>query len=155
MDPSPVLGQALEQLNTVTGQVHHLLKGMEEIQNELEARSHAHEALVAEKDQQMKVVKSQLDERKIQYETLKEEMEKQVEAAKKLEGSGGGGQGGTATSLMNKEEKEELIELRREVAEYEMEFKTLKNQDITIKKLNQQIESLIESQEDELQKELK
>ena len=58
-------------------------------------------------------------------------------------------------SYMSKEEKEELIELRREVAEYEVEFKTLKNQDITIKKLNVKIEDLIENQEEELQMELK
>jgi len=42
----------------------------------------------------------------------------------------------------NKEEKEEIIQLRREVAEYEVEFRSLKNQDITIRKLENRIEEL-------------
>ena len=58
-------------------------------------------------------------------------------------------------TFMSKEEKEELINLRSEVAEYEVEFKTLKNQDITIKKLNTKIEDLIADQEEVLQSELK
>ena len=45
--------------------------------------------------------------------------------------------------------------MRTEVAEYEAEFKALKNQDITIKKLNAQIEDLIANEEDEMQRELK
>ncbi len=47
-----------------------------------------------------------------------------------------------AMSSTSKEEKEELIELRREVAEYEVEFRSLKNQDITIRKLEKKIEEL-------------
>ena len=35
----------------------------------------------------------------------------------------------------SKGEREELIQLRKEVAEYEVEFRSLKNQDITIRKL--------------------
>ena len=36
-------------------------------------------------------------------------------------------------------EREELIRLRREVAEYEVEFRGLKNQDITIRKLESEL----------------
>jgi homeobox protein cut-like len=53
-----------------------------------------------------------------------------------------------------KEEKEEMIELRREVAEYEVEFRSLKNQDITIRKLEKRIEELQAAGEEELNDEL-
>ncbi len=46
------------------------------------------------------------------------------------------------SSGLSKQEKEEIIELRREVAEYEVEFRSLKNQDITIRKLEKKIEEL-------------
>eukprot|EP00978_Attheya_sp_CCMP212_P015513 scaffold39980_cov50-Attheya_sp.AAC.4 len=52
-------------------------------------------------------------------------------------------------------EKEELIQLRREVAEYEVEFRGLKNQDITIRKLEAKISELQENQADHLEQELK
>ena len=143
-DPAPLFSKALEQLDNVTGQVTHLLKGMQEIQNEMETRGTKYEQELKDQAKELTMIQSQLEERKLQYETLKVDMEKQAKAQKS-----------TGTSLMGKEDKEELISLRREVAEYEMEFKTLKNQDITIKKLNQQIERLVESQEEELQKELK
>lgn len=43
------------------------------------------------------------------------------------------------SSGLTKAEKEELIQLRKEVAEYEVEFRSLKNQDITIRKLEAKI----------------
>jgi len=52
-------------------------------------------------------------------------------------------------------EREELIRLRSEVAEYEVEFRGLKNQDITIRKLESKIEELEENKEEEIQMELK
>jgi homeobox protein cut-like len=42
-------------------------------------------------------------------------------------------------SGLSKREKEELMQLRKEVAEYEVEFRSLKNQDITIRKLEAKI----------------
>jgi homeobox protein cut-like len=42
-------------------------------------------------------------------------------------------------NLMSNDEREELIALRKEVAEYEVEFRSLKNQDITIRKLEDKI----------------
>ena len=51
----------------------------------------------------------------------------------------------TAASSMSKEERDELVQLRREVAEYEVEFRSLKNQDITIRKLEAKIADLQQS----------
>lgn len=45
--------------------------------------------------------------------------------------------------------------MRSEVAEYEVEFRGLKNQDITIRKLESKIEELEDNKEEEIQKELK
>ena len=81
---------------------------------------------------------------------------------------------------MSLAEREELIRLRSEVSEYEVEFRGLKNQDITIRKLESEfiiyvctfsyctlpyaltiylqsgkIEELEENKEEEIQKELK
>jgi uncharacterized protein YukE len=53
----------------------------------------------------------------------------------------------TTNSLSN-QEREELSSLRKEVAEYEIEFRSLKNQDITIRKLEEKIMELqIEGEE--------
>jgi homeobox protein cut-like len=69
--------------------------------------------------------------------------------------------GGLTTTTMNsssnststglgREEKEELIQLRRDVAEYEVEFRSLKNQDITIRKLEAKIVEIQQGGEEEL-----
>ena len=58
------------------------------------------------------------------------------------------------SSGVAKEEKEELMRLRREVAEYEVEFRSLKNQDITIRKLESRIVELQEAGEEELKEQL-
>ena len=54
----------------------------------------------------------------------------------------------------NKAEKEELLQLRKEVAEYEVEFRSLKNQDITIRKLEARIQELQQGEEEEFQSKL-
>lgn len=59
-----------------------------------------------------------------------------------------------SSSGLSKEEKEEIIELRREVAEYEVEFRSLKNQDITIRKLEKRIEELQQGGEAEFEAKL-
>ena len=51
----------------------------------------------------------------------------------------------------NRKEKEELIQLRKEVAEYEVEFRSLKNQDITIRKLEAEIVALQTGSEEEFE----
>jgi len=55
------------------------------------------------------------------------------------------------SSSTTKAEKEELIQLRREVSEYEVEFRSLKNQDITIRKLEARILELQTGGEEEFQ----
>jgi len=55
---------------------------------------------------------------------------------------------------LSRDEREELIQLRREVAEYEVEFRGLQNQDITIRKLEAKIEEMQESNEQMLQEQL-
>jgi len=57
-------------------------------------------------------------------------------------------------SSTSKGDKEELIQLRREVAEYEVEFRSLKNQDITIRKLETRILELEKGGQDELQEKI-
>jgi homeobox protein cut-like len=60
----------------------------------------------------------------------------------------------SAAAALTREEREELIQLRREVAEYEVEFRGLQNQDITIRKLEAKIEEMQESNEQSLQEQL-
>ena len=102
-DPSGLLVDATEQLNSQQQQILQLTQKVEEVSKE----------------------NLSLDAR------LKQSIKDQ-KAAEPSE----------AMSSTSKEEKEELIELRREVAEYEVEFRSLKNQDITIRKLEKKIEEL-------------
>lgn len=46
------------------------------------------------------------------------------------------------SAKLSNEERDELISLRKEVTEYEVEFRSLKNQDITIRKLEEKIDQL-------------
>ena len=55
----------------------------------------------------------------------------------------------SATNNSNKDDKEEIMQLRRDVAEYEVEFRSLKNQDITIRKLEARIIELQQGGEEE------
>ncbi len=57
-------------------------------------------------------------------------------------------------SGFSRAEKEELLQLRKEVAEYEVEFRSLKNQDITIRKLEARILELQEGGQEEFQAKL-
>lgn len=57
----------------------------------------------------------------------------------------------SSDSGLAKAEKEELMELRKEVAEYEVEFRSLKNQDITIRKLEAKIVELQTGGEEEFE----
>lgn len=61
---------------------------------------------------------------------------------------------GASESGLAKREKEELMQLRKEVAEYEVEFRSLKNQDITIRKLEAKILELEQGGEDQLNDQL-
>jgi homeobox protein cut-like len=59
-----------------------------------------------------------------------------------------------ALSSMSNADKEELVKLRREIAEYEVEFRSLKNQDITIRKLEGKILELQDNAAQQLADEL-
>jgi Chromosome segregation ATPases len=145
MDPVPLMKNAAEHLDSMSGQVSHLLKGMEEMQRELESKHKEYSQSVKGHNDEMFQLKKLLEEANSKNKLLEKELK-----SVKTESSSQ-----QKKSYMSKEEKEELIELRKEVAEYEVEFKNLKNQDITIKKLNAKIEDLIANQEEELQRELK
>eukprot|EP00566_Odontella_aurita_P008811 CAMPEP_0113553646 /NCGR_PEP_ID=MMETSP0015_2-20120614/15726_1 /TAXON_ID=2838 /ORGANISM="Odontella" /LENGTH=842 /DNA_ID=CAMNT_0000454733 /DNA_START=13 /DNA_END=2541 /DNA_ORIENTATION=- /assembly_acc=CAM_ASM_000160 len=130
-DPAPVMRAGVGDLDSRVGQVNHLLRGMEEMHNEMGGMSDENEQL------------------RKQVEELKKEVvsaNAQIKVGKTGEGEVGG---------LNKEEKEELIQLRRDVSEYEVEFRGLKNQDITIRKLEKKIEDMQKSNEEELEKQLK
>jgi homeobox protein cut-like len=145
-DPAPLLSSAVEHLENMSGQVIHLLKGMEEMQHELEVKQKENLQSTKNSDEELSQLRSLLDASNVKNKKL----EKELKSANTTSISSK-----NEISYMSKEEKEELIELRREVAEYEVEFKTLKNQDITIKKLDAKIEDLLANQEEELQRELK
>jgi len=81
------------------------------------------------------------------YSSERESMQKQIEKLKKASAS-------EPSSGMNRDDREELVQLRREVAEYEVEFRSLKNQDITIRKLEAKIQDMQENSKEELTKEL-
>ena len=72
---------------------------------------------------------------------MKEAIKKQGGGDKSSSGESGGSEsgGGSGGSAFSLAEREELIRLRREVAEYEVEFRGLKNQDITIRKLESEL----------------
>jgi len=146
-DPAPIITSANEHLDAKIGQVNHLLKGMEEIQNEMEDHERRYDIQLQEKDNKLDSVKAELEEERKKYQELValHEQHQYDEKEKDRQIKSGG---------LSKAEKKELIGLRSEVAEYELEFKNLKNQDITIKKLNLKIEELVENQEDNLQREL-
>jgi homeobox protein cut-like len=81
------------------------------------------------------------------YSSERESMQKQIEKLKKAKDS-------EPNSGMSRDDREELVQLRREVAEYEVEFRSLKNQDITIRKLEAKIQDMQENSKEELAKEL-
>lgn len=81
----------------------------------------------------------------------KRQMEKLLQTVDKLNQELDGAQNNQNHSS-GKEDQEELIQLRKEVAEYEAEFRTLKNQDITIRKLEEKIVELQTEGAEALQK---
>ena len=115
VDPAVVLVDAIRLMDGRDGQVQNLLKAMEELNGEIE------------------VVRNE----KSQLENVLVEKEIELKEAKEnsnISGSGGSGNDGPGGAL-SLAEREELIRLRSEVSEYEVEFRGLKNQDITIRKL--------------------
>ncbi len=137
-----MLSQALELIRSRDAQVENLLNGMEELNGEVEE-------VGGERDE-LRVLCA---ERELEIERLKQTLLQGVNVNDSTTNNdGSGGNGGNALSLA---EREELIRLRSEVAEYEVEFRGLKNQDITIRKLESKIVELEENRAEEIQRELK
>lgn len=108
-DPAGALRDAGRLIEGRDAQVENLLRGMEALNSELETSNDERARLSRE-----------LKEREREWN----------------EDRGGMGGGGGELSLA---EREELIRLRGEVAEFEVEFRGLKNQDITIRKLEGEV----------------
>jgi len=140
-DPAVVLQEAVRLMEGRDGQFNNLLKAMEELNGEVEG----------------------MREDKERLESDLEEKERELKEVLQDGGGGSGSSGGGSSGgdhhipggALSLAEREELIRLRSEVAEYEVEFRGLKNQDITIRKLESKIEELEENKEEEIQKELK
>lgn len=87
--------------------------------------------------QQILQLAQKVDEASKENASLDSKLQKSIKECQAAKSS-------AAVNSSSKEEKEEIIQLRREVAEYEVEFRSLKNQDITIRKLEKRIEELQE-----------
>ena len=126
-DLTIVFQQSIQLLQSKEEQLHNLLRGMEELNDELEMGN-------AEQSR----LRGELKEMERQ---LKEAIKKQGGGDKSSSGESGGSEsgGGSGGSAFSLAEREELIRLRREVAENEVEFRGLKNQDITIRKLESEL----------------
>ena len=119
VDPAVVLVDAIRLMEGRDGQVDNLLKALEELNSEIE------------------VVRNE----KSQLENVLGEKEIELKEAK--ENSNNNSSGGSSNDIpggaLSLAEREELIRLRSEVSEYEVEFRGLKNQDITIRKLESEL----------------
>ena len=115
VDPAVVLNEGIRLIEGRDGQIDNLLRGMEELNVEVENIS-------KEKDR----LESELNEKEDELQNV-------------LKNGGGGSAGGDVGGALSLAEREELIRLRSEVAEYEVEFRGLKNQDITIRKLESEL----------------
>ncbi|KAL7489770.1 hypothetical protein ACHAW6_015480 [Cyclotella cf. meneghiniana] len=112
--------------------------------------------IISARDSQVDNLLSGMEDLNAELETLAAERDGLKDELKVIKEKGGGGAtSGSEGGTLNLAEREELIRLRGEVAEYEVEFRGLKNQDITIRKLETKIAELEEKKEEEIQKELK
>jgi homeobox protein cut-like len=99
--------------------------------------------------EQMTMQQQQLQEMAQRMEDLARENDKLQKQIRQQQSQTSSGSSGFSSA-----KEEELIQLRREVAEYEVEFRSLKNQDITIRKLEARIAELQAGSETELQERL-
>jgi homeobox protein cut-like len=113
-------------------------------------------ALFAQQTSQMNQLLRTVDQ--VNQELLVQEKtvtnyKKEIQQLKAIVASTGAGGGGSSSGL-SKGEREELVSLRKDVSEYEVEFRSLKNQDITIRKLEARIAELQTSGEENMQDQL-
>jgi homeobox protein cut-like len=123
-DPAYILRDARRALHGQEGQIDNLLRGMEELTVQLDDANDDRSRLT----RTVKEMNDRLGAAAVAAAT--------TTAAQLQQQKRGGKEGvdGGDSSLTNAE-KRELIQLRKEVAEFELEFRGLKNQDITIRKL--------------------
>lgn len=122
-DPAYILRDAQRVLHGQEGQINNLLRGMEELTVQLDNANDDRIRLT----QKVKEMNDQLGAAAVAAATTAAQSQQQKQGGK--EGVDGG------DSSLTNAEKQELIQLRKEVAEFEVEFRGLKNQDITIRKL--------------------
>mmetsp|Transcript_34105 Transcript_34105/g.82029 ORF Transcript_34105/g.82029 Transcript_34105/m.82029 type:complete len:799 (-) Transcript_34105:98-2494(-) len=104
-------------------------------------------ALLASSVESVAVQQQQLQDMAQRMESMAKENEKLQKQVKQQQNQAPSSSSSTGFSSAK---EEELIQLRREVAEYEVEFRSLKNQDITIRKLESRIAELQAGGETEL-----
>ena len=159
-DPGPLLAAGATNLDAKVGQIHHLLAAMEEMNEEVTREREGR----AQVEEDSAALRKRLDEAERRAEVAERKAEEAfasasaakssaADAASSAPSSGGGavGAGGGSGGSLNAAEREELIQLRREVAEYEVEFRSLKNQDITIRRLETKIAEMERSSEEQMQ----
>jgi homeobox protein cut-like len=132
-DPATSLRRAMDIVQSRDDQLENLLGAMEELNTELEGVREKEQAWAAEREELLA---------RLKHSETKEKNENKNSS------------NNNSNSALSLAEREELIQLRSEVAEYEVEFKGLKNQDITIRKLEAKIEQLEKDREHEIQTEL-
>jgi homeobox protein cut-like len=130
-DPATSLRRALDLVQSRDEQLDNLMGALEELNGEL----------------------GTMREREGAWTVEREELMNKLKDAEMNSGSSNSNDNNN-NSALSLVEREELIQLRSEVAEYEVEFKSLKNQDITIRKLETKIEQLENDREHEIQTEL-
>lgn len=123
-DPAYILRDVQRVLQGQEGQINNLLHGMEELTVQLDNANDEKTMLT----QQVKDMNDQLVDAPAAAATAQR-------AQQQKQGSSEGGGDDEESSSLTNAEKQELIQLRKEVAEFEVEFRGLKNQDITIRKL--------------------
>ena len=130
-DPAYILRDARRALRGQEGQIDNLLRGMEELNVQLDNANDDNIRLT----QKVKEMNDQLGAAAaVAAITTAAQLQQQKQGGK--EGVDGG------DSSLTNAEKRELIQLRKEVAEFEVEFRGLKNQDITIRKLESEYYTL-------------
>jgi homeobox protein cut-like len=109
------------------------------------------EQIAAQQSQMQNVEHAQQQQAAAQEQAIGQ-LQQELKQAKKT--SADSSSNSNRSNSMCKQEREELVQLRTEVAEYEVEFRSLKNQDITIRKLEARIDELQTVGEEKLQQEL-
>lgn len=135
-DPAAIIAAAMEQLHVQQQQIQQLVSSTQTMSEEIQKY-------------EQKVQKLE-DAAKSDKEKLAA-AEKKLASANQQQQSASSAPSSGASAGVSNAEREELVQLRQEVAEYEVEFRSLKNQDITIRKLESKIASIQSSNEEELQ----